>query len=377
MRSRNVVFFRIFCRCFGRFRYHSLLYILATHFLLVYTMKGPLALLASFLVVGVLFQLRVRTSTKRENHRQLRGNVSIDPDYSSMIPPALPPQRRQGRRLVESGGLVRFAWGIVSQPEDEDLREGLRRTYLNDPRVCVLGENAPLDTSCQIAYTFVLPLEDLQDGHSLAASPADITYLPVSDRLTLVSSWFRSAADADVDYVAKVDATTLVFTEKFLEMAQDVLGLPSMHRVIGGVPKDRWDCGGFSKWKCRQMHPSYMSSTLYFLSTDLAAGVPLNMDDQEPYRLANWLVNASPQLPTMQVTIKPSHGLWESQGATVSSVSLQERWDYLQSQQFSRHLLQPNEDTVPRWNGTSLLDEFYRRIPWRFIPNSWTRFDLP
>ena len=361
--------------CSGRFHLAIPYYFeIPTRFLLVHTMKGPLALLATFLVVGLLSQLRASSNSHRDNHRQLRvsRSIGIDPAYSSMVQ-----ERQHGRRLVESGGLVRFAWGIVSQPGDEDLREGLRRTYLNDPRVCILGDNTPLDKSCQIAYTFVLPLKDQQDGESPSASAPDITYLPVSDRLTLVSSWFRSAAHADVDYVAKVDATTLVFPEKFLEMAQDVLGLHSMHRVIGGVPKDRWDCGGFSKWKCRQMHPTYMSSMLYFLSTDLAAGVPLNIDDQEPHRLANWLVNASPQLPTMQVTLKQSHGLWETLEATASRVSMEARWEYLKSQQFSRHLVQTDVDTVPRWNGKSLLDEFYRRIPWRCIPSSWTRFNLP
>jgi hypothetical protein len=333
-------------------------------------MKGTLAAIATLGIVGMLFQLLASSEVPQpptneliHHRRQLRSSI-----------PPLDVHRR--RRLVESGS-IRFAWGIVGRAQDEDLREVLRKTYLNDPRICILSDSTTMDNSCRMAYTFVLPLKVLEDDGDRAPSAPDITYLPMNDRLSLLSSWFRYAANTDVDYVAKVDATTLAFPDKFLEMAQDVLGLPSMYRVIGGVPKDRWDCGGFSKWKCRQMQPTYMSSNLYFLSTDLATAVPLDISDQEPDRLANWLTNTSPQLPTMQVTIKQSHGLWEDQGEGSSSLIIQERWDYLKSHQFSRHLVRSDQDAVPRWNGTSLLDEFYRRIPWRYIPNSLTRFNLP
>ena len=158
-----------------------------------------------------------------------------------------------------------------------------------------------------------------------------------------------------------------------------MLSSPDLHRVIGGLPMDRWDCGGFSMWKCRQMVArTFMSPELYFLSTDLAALVPADISDDDPVRLANWLSSSFPQLPTIQVTIQPSHGLWESQPSeTTSSEQLLERWEYLKSRQFSRKLLRSNKSHSPRWGGTSLLDEFYRRIPWKFLPDSMTRFNLP
>jgi len=341
-------------------------------------MKGPLGIriLVTFCVVGTLFvqYQTISTNPSSDQRYYLRGDVALIPRFQSIGPSR---RLQHGRRLGESGGLVRFAWGIFSRPEDEDLREGLRETYLNDPRICILTDSEPLNDNCQIAYTFVLPLEVLQDEKRLVPPAKDLTYLPESNRLTLVSSWFRYAANAEVGYVVKVDATTLVFPDKFLEMAQDTLGLSSMRRVVGGVPKDRWDCGGFSKWKCRQMQATYMSPTLYFLSTDLAKKIPFDIVDEAPERLADWLMSATPQLPTIQVPIQPSHGLWEVQGSRMLSVELQKRWNYLKSHQFAKHLIQSEETNLPRWNGTSFLDEFYRRIPWKYIPNAWTRFDLP
>jgi hypothetical protein len=355
-------------------------------------MRGTLAILAAVSVVGMLVQLQSRSSQVDDafeedwNRRKLlRGDgMLVVENIQKQVQVQVQDQhqsnhqrQRQRRRLVESES-VRFAWGIVSRPQDEDVRQVLRKTYLDHPRICILGDTTTQtdEKDCQIAYTFVLPIQALEEFGSLGVEH-DITYLPTSDRQTLLSSWFRYAATADVDYVAKVDATTLLFPDMFLESAQELLGSTSLFRVIGGVPGDRWDCGGFSKWKCRQMQSTFMRSELYFLSADLAAWVPLDIVDQEPHRLSNWLTSSLPQLPTIHVTIPASHGLWEQQPKDASSIDLQQRWEYLKSRQFSRHLILSSEEAVPRWNGTSLTDEFYRRIPWKFFPDSWTRFNLP
>lgn len=337
-----------------------------------YNLKAALAVLATFFVIHKNFPLRVSRLEEVNNggqKQQLRGGT-----YN---PRSLASPFTHRRRLTESDPL-RFAWGIVSQPHDEEIREVLRKTYLNDPRICILGDDSSeLHESCKIAYTFVLPLHILEDYGSLAPSSPDIAYLPVNTEQSLISSWFRYAATLDVDYVAKIDATTLVFPDRFLDMAQDMLGSPLMYRVIGGMPRDRWDCGGFSKWKCRQMKGrTFMSPELYFMSTDLAARAPLHILDEEPDRLSNWLAESLPQFPTMQVTIQPSHGLWEKQPLDATSSAIQQRWDYLKSRKYSRQLVRVDNSAAPRWNGTSLLDEFYRRIPWKYLPDSLTRFNL-
>jgi len=277
---------------------------------------------------------------------------------------------------------VRFAWGIVSNPDDENIREVLRKTYLaSDPRICILQEDGTLPQDCQIAYTFVLP-SSLIENHDattpIFADAKDVTYLSETSERSLVSTWFRYGAGTDVDYVVKVDAGTLLFPEKFLDVLQEMLSSPDLYRVIGGIPRDRWDCGGFAKWKCRQMvGRTYMSTELYFMSTDLAASVPFDISDEDPVRLSNWLSSSLPQLPTMQVTIQPNHDLWESQPSSIPSSELRERWEFLKNQQFSRKLLRSNTGKTPRWEGKSLLDEFYRRIPWKYVPDALTRFDLP
>jgi hypothetical protein len=346
-------------------------------------MKQPyLRLLAAFCVLGAFLNFVVVTDQGGEEtlsinsgkRRQLRGSVG------SVVASSTAPRRR--RRLVESEP-VRFAWGIISHPDDDAIRQVLRQTYLaSDPRICVLEDTEALPTDCQIAYTFILPSSLIEDYGSSAPivfeDAKDITYLPETRTNSLLAMWFRHASRADVDYVAKVDATTLLFPGQFLAATEDMLASPNLHRVIGGLPRDRWDCGGFSKWKCRQMVArTFMSTELYFMSTDLAAFVPMDISDDDPVRLANWLSSSFPQLPTMQVTMQPSHGLWEYQPPNSSSSQLLERWEYLKSQQFSRQLLRSNEGPSPRWEGTSLVDEFYRRIPWKLFPDSLTRFNLP
>lgn len=341
-------------------------------------MKQSLAILGALCVLGTLLNFAVVPDHGDETRivdggkrRQLRGTIGS----------VLASSTRRRRRLVESEP-VRFAWGIVSHPDDDTTREILRQTYLaSDPRICVLGDGVPLPTYCQIAYTFVLPsslIEDYGSSAPIFGDAKDITYLPEARDYSLLSRWFRYASRADVDYVAKVDATTLLFPDKFLEATGDMLASPDLYRVIGGLPRDRWDCGGFSMWKCRQMVArTFMSTELYFMSTDLAARVPTNISDDDPALLANWLSSSWPQLPTMQVTFQPSHGLWESQPSGTTSSELWERWNFLKTGQFSRQLLRLSEMPSPRWEGRSLLDEFYRRIPWKFFPDSLTRFDLP
>lgn len=335
-------------------------------------MKLPLMAVASLCVVRTFLNLNILPDSELSNRRQLRGTIGS----------VLAQSTRRKRRLTESQP-IRFAWGIVSHPDDEDIRQALRSTYLSsDPRICVLRDDgAALPLECQIAYTFLLPTSVLEDSGSAAPlfeDAKDITYLPATRDRSLISTWFHYAAHTDVDYVAKVDATTLVFPDLFLEASQDMLGSPDLFRVIGGTPRDRWDCGGFSQWKCRQMvGRTFMSTELYFLSIDLAALVPLDVSDDEPVRLSNWLASSLPQLPTLQVTYQPSHGLWENHSSNTTGIELTERWQYLESQQFSRKLIEPNHSPAPRWQGTSLMDEFYRRIPWKYFPESLTRFNLP
>ncbi len=339
-------------------------------------MKPTLTILAVFCVLKSCLNFiavgkQDDVSVELVNRRQLRGTIGT----------VLSSSTRRRRRLMETEP-VRFAWGIMSHPEDENTRNVLRQTYLSsDPRICMLQESVSLPPDCRIAYTFLLPSSLMEEYGSIAtisADAKDVTYLPESPQRTILSTWFRYAARMDVDYVAKVDATTLLFPEKFLEVAQEMLSSPELQRVIGGIPRDRWDCGGFSRWKCRQMvGRTYMSTELYFLSTDLAAVVPLDVSDDDPVRLSNWLSSSLPQLPTMQVTIQPNHSLWESQPSSISSSELRNRWEFLKSQQFSRKLIQFKNIPKPRWEGTSLLDEFYRRIPWKYFPETLTRFNLP
>lgn len=340
-------------------------------------MKETLTILALFCVLKSCIHL---TTVRHQddvtveviNRRQLRGTIG------RMLPLS---STRTRRRAIEAEP-VRFAWGIISHPDDEDIRNVLRKTYLaSDSRICILQDSGSLPAGCQIAYTFVLPsslLEDHEAVTPIVSDAKDVTYLPEAPERSLLSTWFRYASRTEVDYVAKVDATTLLFPNKFLEVSQELLSSPDLHRVIGGIPRDRWDCGGFSRWKCRQMTGrTYMSTELYFMSTDLAALVPLDVSDEDPLRISNWLSSSLPQLPTIQVTIQPTHCLWESEPSTIPSSELLERWQFLESQQFSRKLLRLNISPAPRWRGKSLLDEFYRRIPWKYIPNTLTRFNLP
>lgn len=344
-------------------------------------MKLALALLGLLCVIRTFLDYSVVStgdeSVQLSSRRRLRGTIG------NVLALSKRPKRRK-RRLVESEP-VRFAWGILSHPDDSNIRQVLRETYLatrnNDSRICILADGETLPNECQIAYTFLLPtslIEHYGSGTTIFEDAKDITYLPETDERSLLSTWFQYAAHTDVDYVAKVDATTLLFPDEFLHVAQEMLESPDLFRVIGGTPRDRWDCGGFSQWKCRQMvGRTFMDPGLYFLSTDLAARVPRDISHDESLRISNWLSSILPQLPTIQVTFQPDHGLWESHPLNTTALELRNRWEYLQSQQFSRHLLKPNNSPAPRWEGASLLDELYRRIPWKYLPESLTRFNLP
>jgi hypothetical protein len=228
-----------------------------------------------------------------------------------------------------------------------------------------------MPNECQIAYTFVVEDSDMKNE-----TEADyVTYFSSSKTSSTLSSWFQYASQLDVDYVAKVDIDTLVIPSRFLEFVQDTLSSPQLRRVYGGSPRDRWECGGMKSWRCRQMAGKiFMDQGLYFLSTELAQSMPDNLDQKDPLSVANWVFSLP--MPVMQASIRPSHALWEEGPPTPRDY--RERWEYLMEHRFANDLLSSTSDKfVPRYDGKALVDEFYRRVPWKWFPDRFTRWNFP
>jgi hypothetical protein len=211
--------------------------------------------------------------------------------------------------------------------------------------------------------------------------------MTTSSGTTTLSAWFQQASQLDIDFVAKVDLQTLVIPSRFFDFMEETLSSSSPLRrsnIYGGSPRDRWECGGMKKWQCRQMAgKTFMSPELYFLSRDLAEMVPDDLKEEDPLSVANWVFNLP--TPVLQVTMRPSlHGLWENEEGSITPNDYRKRWNYLVDQQFAKKELHSTTSTetqsslyVPRYEGKSLLDEFYRRVPWGWFPDRFTRWNLP
>lgn len=109
----------------------------------------------------------------------------------------------------------------------------------------------------------------------------------------------------------------MIYPERFFKVV--LQGLPKNPvRVYGGVPYDRWSCGGGpGRPHCDQLvGTTYMSGELYFLSTDLSqfiTGHKLNRSavyiSKEDMCTGNY-VHSHP-LPIVQIAIQRSHKVWD------------------------------------------------------------------
>lgn len=331
-------------------------------------MRGRLILYAvAFAVVHSLFAIVVLPFCMPECNASYATAITRHL-FANDPPPVI---KKQRHRSVSDP--VRFAWGVISEPQDVEFRSVLLQTYLSDnQRICPLSKkNMPRE--CQIAFTFVV-----EDKDTIFYSNKEdyVTHFSSSKTTNIRSSWFHYASQFDVDYVAQVDMHTLVIPSRFLDFVQDTLSSPKLRRVYGGYPRDRWECGGFKDWKCRQMTGQiFMDPSFYFLSSDLARRIPDNLDPKDPSSVANWVFDLP--MPVMQASFRSSDGIWE-EGPTTPR-DYRQRWNYLSEHRFAKNLLSSNADKkiVPRYEGKALVDEFYRRVPWKWFPDRFTRWNLP
>jgi hypothetical protein len=231
-------------------------------------------------------------------------------------------------------GSIRFLWGIPTVAGDHRRRQLVRETYLSfytqsatPHRICslvdVLDGNVSLgahEGACEITYVFFIggnptgPCEltkpnasypilikrsDVTDYPKLVGGSrgvgvgginrmlpleGDVISLNVRENLEDGKSqtWFKYASMVvkdnpwlQIDYIAKVDSDTLVFTPTFLGFAKRRLPRqPHNQRVYGGLPHDKNACNP----KVNDTHSCplelkgglYMAGSLYWMSPDLA-----------------------------------------------------------------------------------------------------------
>jgi hypothetical protein len=195
-----------------------------------------------------------------------------------------------------------FLWGISTTKEEVERRQTIRETYLSfyknsrEPnRICSLSDvqkqKVPLE-DCQLVYVFFVGGNP--DGPTELVNPSstfpitvenatikeeDVVSLNIRENLEDGKSqtWFKYAsmvADVfPVDYIAKVDSDTLLFTPTFLKFAYRRLRRNKEY-VYGGIAMDEYSCDP----NITEDHscplpltgPLYMSGEVYFMSPDLA-----------------------------------------------------------------------------------------------------------
>jgi hypothetical protein len=342
-----------------------------------------------------------------------------------------PPTMDFGRPVSIDGYIPRakFLWGIMTTDREKDKRrrEVIRASYLNfyknDPRtphrICSLQaylERSVPAESCELIYTFVVGGDtdenaptDLVDYHNqsrpLTMLPPeedredDVTYLNIKEnafdgKMQTYFKWATTLIESGqlgVDYVAKVDPDTMLFPSRwFAFVAGTLFPHPYNRRIYGGMLMDRQACGGMRKWHCRNMvNKNYMAGEVYFLSPDLAKFIVSPELDRkslmypitEDYSIGN-LVHSSP-LPINQVVLSPKHALWEHGDHLKDPQDYERRWMELQnSWQNLRVPIESSDMTLDEYIKTernkprALIDEFYRRVPWRHLPD-WGGWNLP
>jgi hypothetical protein len=205
----------------------------------------------------------------------------------------------------------RFLWGIPTfdSAKEKERRQTIRETYLSffqnsdetPHRICSLSEltcQVSLHSQCQLVYTFFMGSNPkaspellggtIKDFRSMMTQEpimgdieADVVYLDIRENQFdgKMTTWFKFASlvaeEFDfIEYIAKVDTDTLVFTPNFLQYMEQHLP-SSPQRVHGGTPFLNTSC---DLGAINHDHPCplplvgdvYMSGELNFMSVDLA-----------------------------------------------------------------------------------------------------------